>query len=97
VAYVLEQNKSIAGAARESGIGETTLGNWIAASFATGCARVLASELGQRHDEQAEVIHRQPAPSPKHAFLTVVTASRAMAAGTDPSPHGPLDELPRSV
>ncbi len=29
VAYVVEQNKSIAGAARELGIGESTLANWI--------------------------------------------------------------------
>jgi transposase len=36
VAYVLEQNKSIAGAARELGIGETTLANWIAAARESG-------------------------------------------------------------
>jgi transposase len=29
VAYVVEQNKSIVGAARELGIGESTLANWI--------------------------------------------------------------------
>jgi transposase len=29
VAYVVEQNKSIAAAARELGIGESTLGNWM--------------------------------------------------------------------
>ncbi len=29
VAYVLEQEKSIAGAARELGIGESTLANWV--------------------------------------------------------------------
>jgi transposase len=29
VAYVVEQKKSIAGAARELGIGESTLANWI--------------------------------------------------------------------
>ena len=36
VSYVLEQNKSIAGAARELGIGESTLGNWIAAAREAG-------------------------------------------------------------
>jgi transposase len=36
VSYVLEQNKSIAGAARELGIGESTLGNWIAAARESG-------------------------------------------------------------
>lgn len=29
VAYVVDQNKSIAGAARELGIGESTLANWV--------------------------------------------------------------------
>jgi transposase len=32
VAYVLEQNKSVAAAARELGIGESTLGNWVSAA-----------------------------------------------------------------
>lgn len=32
VAYVVEQNKSIAAAARELGIGESTLANWVKAS-----------------------------------------------------------------
>ena len=32
VAYVLEQNKSIAVASRELGIGESTLGNWVSAA-----------------------------------------------------------------
>ena len=31
VAYVVEQNKSIAAAARELGVGESTLGSWITA------------------------------------------------------------------
>jgi transposase len=36
VAYVLEQHKSIAGAARELGIGESTLANWISAAREAG-------------------------------------------------------------
>lgn len=32
VAYVLEQSKSIAVAARELGIGESTLGNWVSSA-----------------------------------------------------------------
>ena len=36
VAYVVEQNKSVAGAARELGIGESTLGNWVSAARRDG-------------------------------------------------------------
>jgi transposase len=36
MAYVVEQHKSIAGAARELGIGESTLANWIKAAEAGG-------------------------------------------------------------
>jgi transposase len=36
VAYVVEQHKSIAGAARELGIGESTLANWIKTSRESG-------------------------------------------------------------
>ncbi|MDA8038312.1 MAG: transposase [Actinomycetota bacterium] len=36
VAYVLEQNKSVAAAARELGIGESTLGNWVSAARGGG-------------------------------------------------------------
>lgn len=36
VAYVLEQNKSVAAAARELGVGESTLGNWVSAARAEG-------------------------------------------------------------
>jgi transposase len=32
VAYVLEQDKSIAAAARELGVGESTLGSWVSAA-----------------------------------------------------------------
>jgi len=35
VAYVLEQNKSIAPAARDLGIGESTLSNW--EGYSKGC------------------------------------------------------------
>jgi transposase len=35
VAYVLEQDKSIAAAARELGIGESTLGSWVSAARET--------------------------------------------------------------
>jgi transposase len=38
VAYVLEQGKSVAAAARELGIGESTLGNWVSAARAGGSA-----------------------------------------------------------
>ncbi len=36
VTYVLEQKKPIAVAARELGIGESTLGNWVSAARASG-------------------------------------------------------------
>lgn len=36
VAYVLEQRKSVAAAARELGIGESTLGNWVSAARRDG-------------------------------------------------------------
>lgn len=36
VAYVLEQGKPIAAAARELGIGESTLGNWVSAARRNG-------------------------------------------------------------
>lgn len=38
VSYVLVQNKSIAGAARELGIGETSLGKWVADARRAGSA-----------------------------------------------------------
>jgi len=37
VAYVVEQNKSIAAAARELGVGESTLGSWVSAGRRAGC------------------------------------------------------------
>jgi transposase len=43
VAYVVEQNKSIARAARELGIGETTLANWIKLSREEGSGEGPAS------------------------------------------------------
>ena len=36
VAYVIEQDKPVAAAARELGIGETTLGNWVSAARKAG-------------------------------------------------------------
>lgn len=42
VAYVLDQNKSIARAARELGIGESTLGNWVSAARVNGSGRTSA-------------------------------------------------------
>jgi transposase len=36
VGYVVEQNKSIAAAARELGVGESTLGSWISAARESG-------------------------------------------------------------
>lgn len=39
VAYVVEQGKPIAVAARELGIGESTLGNWVSTSRKCGAGR----------------------------------------------------------
>lgn len=36
VSYVVEQHKSVAGAARELGIGESTLRNWVSAASEEG-------------------------------------------------------------
>jgi transposase len=43
VAYVVDQKKSIAGAARELGIGESTLSNWIKMSQNGGAGEGVAS------------------------------------------------------
>jgi transposase len=45
VAYVVEQHKSIAGAARELGIGESTLSNWIRTAEADGSGEGPASAV----------------------------------------------------
>jgi transposase len=36
VGYVIDEDKSVAGAARELGIGESTLGNWVSAARRAG-------------------------------------------------------------
>jgi transposase len=44
VAYVLEHDKSIAAAARELGVGESTLGSWISAARDRDAGGVLSRE-----------------------------------------------------
>lgn len=44
VAYVVEQKKSIAAAARELGVGESTLGSWVAAARDSDVGGVLSRE-----------------------------------------------------
>ena len=53
VAYVLEQNKSIAAAARELGIGESTLGNWISTAQRNG-----SDSTGAMSREEREEVRR---------------------------------------
>src|SRR5260221_9030832 len=53
VAYVLEQNKSIAVAARELGIGESTLGNWVSAA-----RRADPDSKGSMDREEREEVRR---------------------------------------
>jgi transposase len=56
VAYVVEQNKSIAGAAHELGIGESTLATWIKASReeASGKKPVSPAERDEIRQLRAE-------------------------------------------
>ena len=57
VAYVLEQDKSIAEAARELGIGETSLGKWVSAareSWADRSEGVTREERGEIRRLRAE-------------------------------------------
>jgi transposase len=56
VAYVVEQDKSIAGAARELGIGESTLANWIktAREQGSGEGSPSASEREEIRELRAE-------------------------------------------
>jgi transposase len=51
VAYVFEQNKSIVEAARELGVGESTLGNWVSAARTDGSG----SNSGVRSSESEEL------------------------------------------
>lgn len=44
VAYVVEQKKSIAAAARELGVGESTLGSWVTAARDSDVGGVLSRE-----------------------------------------------------
>lgn len=50
VAYVLEQNKSVAAAARELGIGESTLGNWVSAAREGGSGSTDAMTRDEREE-----------------------------------------------
>jgi transposase len=50
VAYVLEQDKSIAQASRELGIGESTLGNWVSAARRSGSATPTAMTPEEREE-----------------------------------------------
>lgn len=50
VAYVLEQNKPIAVAARELGIGESTLGNWVSAARDGGSGSTGAMTSDEREE-----------------------------------------------
>ena len=56
VAYVVEQNKSIAAAARELGIGESTLANWIktADDSKSGERQVPVAERDEMRQLRAE-------------------------------------------
>jgi transposase-like protein len=50
VAYVVEQNKSIAAAARELGIGESTLGNWVTVARRDGSANTEPMTAPERDE-----------------------------------------------
>ena len=57
VAYVVDQDKSIAAAARELGIGESTLGNWVSAAREAGSgtpSRVTPEEREEIRKLRAE-------------------------------------------
>jgi len=57
VAYVLENNKPVAVAARELGVGASTLGNWVSASRTEGSAnddRVTERERDELRRLRAE-------------------------------------------
>jgi transposase len=50
VAYVVEQDKSIAEAARELGIGESTLGNWISTARRNGSGKTDSMNNEEREE-----------------------------------------------
>lgn len=50
VAYVVEQNKSVAAAARELGIGESTLGNWVSAAGEDSSGSTEAMTRNEREE-----------------------------------------------
>jgi transposase len=59
VAYVVEQNKSIAGAARELGIGESTLANWIKIARQEGSGEGAASPVEREEIRQLRAENRE--------------------------------------
>jgi transposase len=59
VAYVLEQDKSIARAARELGVGESTLGYWIKASRAESAAEPPVSAVERDEIRQLRAENRE--------------------------------------
>jgi transposase len=52
VAYVIEQHKPVAAAARELGIGETTLGNWVSAARKARSATPAPMSLEEREENR---------------------------------------------
>ena len=52
VTYVVEQNKSIAAAARELGIGESTLGNWVSAARANNSDSTNSMDAEEREENR---------------------------------------------
>ena len=52
VSYVTEQNKSIAQAARELGIGGTTLGNWVSAAREAGAGKSTPMTPSEREENR---------------------------------------------
>lgn len=52
VAYVSEQNKSIASAARDLGIGESTLGQWVSAAQESGSSSTGGMDREEREENR---------------------------------------------
>jgi transposase len=59
VAYVVEQNKSVAGAARELGIGESTLANWIKIARQGGSGEGPTSPVEREEIRQLRAENRE--------------------------------------